>query len=173
MAYARKVPIAEFMYCAFDKMSIKSGRLDIAFDLYLPTSIKLSERSRRRKVDPIEITISNPLTPIPVEPGQSWASSGNKQRFQQFFINWFITNDKKCIPVYLGGGYKESLLKCLRTDSMSKIEEEKSLYNEYEEADNRLLFLITQSVKYCSFNRVSIVTSDTDVFVSLIHHFYD
>ena len=142
------------------------------FDLYLPTSIKSSERSRRQNVDPIEVTISNPLTPIPVELDQFWASFGNKQRFQQFFINWFITNNKKCIPVYLGGGHKESLFKCLRIDSTRKVEEDKSLYNEYEEADSRLLFHITQSVQYCSFNRVSLVTSDTDVFVSLIHHFH-
>ena len=171
MAYARKVPIrnlklktfgefAEFMYCSFDKMSSKSGRLDIVFDLYLPTCIKSSERSRRQKVDPIEVTISNPLTHIP---------SGNKQRFQQFFINWFITNNKKCIPVYLGGGHKESLFKCLRIDSTRKIEEDKSLY---EEADSRLVFHITQSVQYSSFNRVSVVTSDTDAFVSLNHHFH-
>ena len=183
MAYARKVPIrnlklktfgefAEFMSCSFDKMSSKSGRVDIVIDLYLPTSIKSSERSRRQKVDPIEVTISNPLTPIPVELDQFWASSGNKQRFQQFFINWFITNNKKCIPVYLGGGHNERLFKCLRIDSTRKIEEDKSLYNEYEEADSRLLFHITQSVQYCSFNRVSIVASDTDVFVSLIHHFH-
>ena len=42
-----------------------------------------------------------------------------------------------------------------------------------KKADNHLLFHITQSVRYCSFNRVTVTTSDTDVFVSLIHHFYD
>ena len=65
-----------------------------------------------------------------------------------------------------------NLFKCLRIDSTRKIKDDKSLYNEYEEADSRLLFHITQSVKYCSFSRVSAVTSDREVFVSLIHHFY-
>ena len=59
MAYARKVPIknlklktfgefAEFMYCSYDKISSRNGRLHNVFDRYLPTSIiKSSERSRR------------------------------------------------------------------------------------------------------------------------------
>ena len=66
MAYAKKAStktlkiktfgeFVEFLCCSFDKISSRSG----------PISIKSPERGRRRKGDPIEITISNPPGPIP------------------------------------------------------------------------------------------------------------
>ena len=82
----------------------------IIFDLYLPTRIKLWEGQRRSEIDPIKTSISNDSTPIPIEMDRFWISSKNKQRFQQYFIEWFLINNSRCIPIYLGGGHKEGLL---------------------------------------------------------------
>ena len=59
----------------------------------------------------------------------------------------------------------------MRISSTRNTEEDEALYNEYEEADNRILLHITQSVRNCSFTHVIVVTLYTDVFVSLVHHF--
>ena len=101
IAYARSVPIkskilktfgeyAQDLYCTFERIIRKSGRLDIVFDLHLPASIKSSERNRRMMQDPTEITIYCLSTPIPVEIDRFWSPSVNKQRFQQFFIDWLV-----------------------------------------------------------------------------------
>ena len=82
MSYARGVPVkkmrlktfgdfADNLCRTFKHINSKSSRLDIVFDLYLPSSIKSSERKRRcGKKDPNEITISNSDTPLPTDMDQ-------------------------------------------------------------------------------------------------------
>ena len=62
--------------------------MDIVFDLYLEQSITKAERSRRSKLDPIDTKISSNKQQLPVEMGRFWASSDNKMKFQQAFIEW-------------------------------------------------------------------------------------
>ena len=62
--------------------------MDIVFDLYLEQSITKAERSRRSKLEPIDTKISSNEQQLPVEMGRFWASSDNKMKFQQAFIEW-------------------------------------------------------------------------------------
>ena len=62
--------------------------MDIVFDLYLEQSITKAERSRRSKLEPIDTNISSSKQQLPVEMGRFWASSDNKMKFQQAFIEW-------------------------------------------------------------------------------------
>ena len=62
--------------------------MDIVFDLYLEQSITKAERSRRSKLEPIDTNISSNKQQLPVEMDRFWASSDNKMKFQQAFIEW-------------------------------------------------------------------------------------
>ena len=60
--------------------------MDIVFDLYLEQSITKAKRSRRSKFEPIDTNISSNKQQLPVEMNRFWASSDNKMKFQQAFI---------------------------------------------------------------------------------------
>jgi len=53
-------------------------------------------------------------------------------------------------------------------DSTTPIE---SLNCEHEEADDRLLYHINHTIKVENYDRVLVASTDTDVFVCLVHHF--
>ena len=88
--------------------------MDIVFDLYLEQSIKQSERSRRSKLEPIDTNISSNRQQLTVEMDRFWASSDNKMKFQQAFIDWITFHCQSNIPVFLGGANTENITSCIQ-----------------------------------------------------------
>ena len=183
MAYARKVYAKVLKWKTFEdyfvnlwrkflKISENSMRIDIVFDLYEEKSLKHWERLRRKKVDPIDI-LSEKLcthTPLPVDMEASWASSQNKKLFQELFIEWLVRQGKHKKPVYLGGGHRVAPKMCMKltNDTTTWIE---SLHCECEEADDRMMKHIENSVSTDFVERVMIASADTDVMISGLYHF--
>ena len=181
MAYAREVAVkqlkletfgdfAENLLRTFFHISKGCGRIDIVFDLYLEQSIKSSERLRRGKCDPIEVTVNQSEKPLPVEMERFWASQDNKMKLQQFFIKWILENYHGTRPIYLGGSHVDDISKCLRCASGS-IQEILSLHSDLEEADHRIMFHANHALTVESHEKLIIASADTDVFVCALYHF--
>ena len=125
MAYARKVATKKMnlitykdffkvLWKTFSSLYIGCNCMDIVFDLYLEQSIKQSERSKRSKLEPIDTNISSNRQQLPVEMDRFWASSYNKMRFQQAFIDWITFHCQSNIPVFLGGANTENITSCIQ-----------------------------------------------------------
>ena len=125
MAYARKVATKKMnlitykdffkvLWKTFSSLYIGCNCMDIVFDLYLEQSIKQSERSKRSKLEPIDTNISSNRQQLPVEMDRFWASSDNKMKFQQAFIDWITFHCQSNIPVFLGGVNTENITSCIQ-----------------------------------------------------------
>ena len=125
MAYARKVATKKMnlitykdflkvLWKTFSSLYIGCNCMDIVFDLYLEQSIKQSERSKRSKLEPIDTNISSNRQQLPVEMDRFWASSYNKMKFQQAFIDWITFHCQSNIPVFLGGANTENITSCIQ-----------------------------------------------------------
>ena len=124
MAYPRKVATKKMnlitykdffkvLWKTFSSLYIGCNCMDIVFDLYLEQSIKQSERSKRSKLEPIDTNISSNRQQLPVEMDRFWASSYNKMKFQQAFIDWITFHCQSNIPVFLGGANTENITSCI------------------------------------------------------------
>ena len=182
MAYARKVPTKKMMlttyedyfkalWRTFSSLSKDCSRIDIVFDLYLRHGIKQGERNRRSKLHPIETNITSIKQQLPVEMDRFWSSSENKMKFQQLFIKWARYNYVLDVPIYLGGAGEENVAACIKVCSNDSSDGVNFLRNTHEEADDRMMFHVHQSVTSKKFKRVIIASGDTDVFVCSIYHF--
>ena len=140
--------------------------MDIVFDLNLEQSIKQADRSKRSKLEPIDINISSNKQQLLVEMDRFWASSDNKMKFQQAFIDWMTFHYQSNIPVFLGGANTENITSC-RQISDGEVKAVPSLRNDHEEADDRMMYHLNQSIKDPSFENVIIASADTDVFICL------
>ena len=161
--------IFKALWSTFQHLSSGSMRLDIIFDIYLDGNIKQNERQRRSK-DIVEITIASIHQPLPVEMDKFWGSASNKMQLEQIFLDWFISFYKGSLPVFLGGANKVDITSCYKvSDGVSTDQEDLKCF--HEEADDRMLFHVTHSIKKDSFKKVVIASPDTDVFVNSIHHF--
>ena len=99
-------------------LSIGCNRIDIVFALYLEQRIKQAERSR-----------------------------GSKLEFQQAFIDWMTFHCQSNIPVFLGGANTENITSCIQI-SDGEVLAVSSLRNDHEEADDRMMYHLNQSIKY-------------------------
>ena len=182
MAYARKIPTKKMMlstyedyfkalWRTFSSLSKDCSRIDIVFDIYLRHSIKQGERNRRSKLDPIETNITCIKQQLPVEMDRFWSSSENKMKFQHTFIKWARYNYISDVPIYLGGAGEENVPACIKVCSDDPSDDVDSLRNTHEEADDRMMFHVHQSVTSKKFERVIIASGDTYVFGCSIYHF--
>jgi len=150
----RKVPVKKMklktfsdlaanLWATFEGLSRSCCRTDIIFDLYNESSIKGSERCRRSKTQGVYTTASRFDQPLPVELEKFWSVSSNKISFQQFFTDW-LTNKYVVINiVYLGGSNKEDEFSCMQVLN-GLMKEEPLLKCSHEEADDRILFNLSQ-----------------------------
>ena len=182
MAYAQKIPTKKMMLATyedffkalwrtFSSLSKGCSRIDVVFAVYLRHSIKQGKRNWRSKLDPMETNITSVKQQLPVEMDRFWSSSENKMKFQQSFIKWACCNCVSEVPIYLGGAGKENVTACIKVCLNDPSDDVDSLRNTHEEADDRMMFHVHQSVTTKNFESVIIVSGDTDVFVCSIYHF--
>ena len=181
MAYAQKVPMKmmlttyedhfKALWRTFSSLSKDCSRINIVFDVYLRHSIKQHERNQRSKLDLTETNITSIKQQLPVEMDRFWSSSENKMKFQQSFNKWAHYNYASDVPIYLGGAGEENVTACIKVCSNDPSDDVDSLRNTHEEADDRMMFHVHQSVTSEKFERVIIASGDTDVFVCSIYHF--
>ena len=112
----------------FSSLSIGGNCMNIIFDLYLEQSIKQAERSRRRKLEPID------KQQFPAEMDRFCASSDNKMKFQQAFIDWMTFHCQS--NIFLGGVNNENMTSCIQI-SDGEVTAVPSLRKDHEEADDR------------------------------------
>ena len=182
MVYARKVTTKKMnsrtyedffkvLWKTFSSLSTGCNHMDIVFYLYLEQSTKQAERSRRSKLLPIDTNISSNKQQLLVEMDRFWASSDNKRKFQQAFIDWMTTfHCQSKIPIFLGGANTENITSCIQI-SDGKVIAVPSLRNDHKEADDRMMYHLNQSIKDEGFEKVIIASTDTDVFICAVYHF--
>ena len=158
------------LWKTFRYLSRDSSRIDIVFDLYLKDSVKQYECDRRSKTDPINTFIRHGDQPLPVEMDRFWASSDNKIRFQQFFITWAIENYDSGKPLFLGGSNVDDLTTCLKLHN-GIVQSLHLLKCNHEEADDRIMYHVNNTVAIDNFTRLIVASADTDVLVCLMYHF--
>ena len=180
MAYARKVPVKtdhvqclrdfpEHIWNTFTRLSDKSKRIDIAFDLYIDSSTKGNERVRRKKsVQPIIRIIYNKDQKLTLTMQSFCASSTNKEQLQSFFIKWIYEKYDKDYPVYLGGCIPGDIRGCVNVCSRVVLNIP-AMKCGHEGADN-ILFHINHAIKGENYTKIIVASPDTDVFVSCLFH---
>ena len=147
-------------------------RIDIVFDCYAKDSIKSLERERRSiSADSMRMIIENIDQPLPIasEFARFWSSSENKIALQQFFITWLVQHHNDVIPVYLGGCHVADKNICYKLVN-GKLTDVPALKSSYDEADDRLIYHLNHAVRTDNISCAHVVSSDTDIFVSLMYH---
>ena len=161
---------ADVLWKTFKYLSRNCQRVDILFDLYIINSVKEGERDRRKKADAIDFDITSNNQPLPVKTESFWAASKNKEKLQIFFINWLSNIYKEGKPIHLGGSLPGNLTGCSRI--VPGVQTSCRLLRcDHEEPDDRLMFHINHAVRVENFTKVIIAATDTDIFVSALHHF--
>ena len=164
MAYARRYPVkktklktfgkfAEIIWKMFTILGENNCRIDVVFDLYYVDSIESHERQRRATHDVIIANIDPSDQPLPVEIEKFWTLSENKIQFQEFFIGWVSNTYKGENPVYQGGCLISSLQYCVKV-SQGTVEQFPLLKCPHEEADDRMMYHITQALYRLYYQRV-------------------
>ena len=91
-------------------------------------------------------------------------------KFQQAFIDWMTFHCQSNIPVFLGGATTENIISCIQI-SDGEVIAVPSLRNDHEEADDRMMYPLNQSIKDENFKKFIIASADTDVFICAAYHF--
>ena len=99
-----------------------------------------------------------------------WGSSSNKMQLEQIFISWVLENYKGFRPVFLGGADRDGITSCIMI-SNGIASSQQLLKCDHEEADDAMLFHEDHAIKIENFKQIIIVSPDTDVLVSAVHHF--
>ena len=99
-----------------------------------------------------------------------WASSDNKMKFQQAFIDWINFHCQSNTPVFLGGSNTENITSCIQVCD-GEVIAVPSLRNDHEEADDWMMYHLNQSVKDKGFEKVIIASADKYVFTCTAYHF--
>ena len=86
------------------------------------------------------------------------------------FIEWISNEYDGVTPIFLGGSHEEGDDLCFSITGDRK-KAGPLLECSHEEADDRILFHVDHIVKLDGFKDVAVASPDTDVFVSLTHHF--
>jgi len=147
-------------------------RLDLVFDSYVEGSIKDSERNRRRDKAPIEMNHIQCDTPLPVEMDRFWSASNNKLKLQMLLHTQAIKRGietpssvhvvASCFSGASGGASCKGVMN-------GNSDEIPDLCPEVEEADARIIPHAMHAVR-SGIQRIVVLSSDTDVFVLLMHY---
>ena len=96
-----------------------------------------------------------------------WPSSDNKMKFQQAFIDWMTFHCQSNIPVFLGGANTENITSCIQI-SDGEVIAVPSLRNDHEEADDRMMYHLNQSIKDEGFEKVIIASAELTQMFSYV-----
>ena len=181
MAYARKIPIKILQLSSFDdyfnylwkifcRLSRGAERTDVIFDVYTKNSTKMHERQRRSKILGVRTKIAQYQQRLPIDMDGFWSCEDNKVNFKNQFINWIKHKYTNNSSLYLGGSHSEDQYKCvlLKGPTETSI---RLLYCLHEEADDRIMYHVTHSVKVDKVSKVVVASADTDVFIVLVHNY--
>ena len=145
-------------------------RIDILLDIYLENSIKASARkSRKKSIRPIPMSINRDDQQIPSAIDSFWASESNKEALQMHYIKWVIKNYLGEMPLYLGGSLSGDIFGCKKVE-MGNISDAPNLRCEHEEADDSLMLHIDDAVR-AGYEKITIASPDTDIFVTALYHY--
>ncbi|KAK4317056.1 hypothetical protein Pmani_011868 [Petrolisthes manimaculis] len=178
MALVRKLPMKKMGLDTFGQLAenlsnsilakgSESTRIDIIFDVYKKSSIKQMERAQRSSSEEITITIRSDNQKLPVNLDMFWSSMLNKVRLQEYVYKWMLENVVSEKEIIFGGVYGGECRKLL-AGTETQITE---LSSSQEEADDRIMFHINDSVVKHGVKSVLVDSPDTDVLVNLIFHF--
>lgn len=148
-------------------------RVDFVFDSYTAESIKDSERQRRQRAPPIELDTVTGETKMPVKIETFWSSNSNKRKIQALIHEKAMETAKKCCPdVHVIASNMigcDDQTPCLQSfnGTVSMIHQ---LNLAIEEADERIIPHALHAVTEHGTKRVVVISSDTDVFVLLLHY---
>ena len=118
-----------------------------------------------------EVTHKDQVLPVEIE--SFWPLPQNKVPFQQFFIEWLMSNVTSEKKIYLGGSHLTDETACLLA---STGQEEPLLLCTHKEADDRIMYHLCPAVKVDKYKNIVISSPDTDVlvcaictFITLVH----
>lgn len=156
-----------FVASVFSHFSDTCSRADVVFDRYEAHTIKDTTRILRTgKTRPIRRKVDNRDVPLPVNWRQFIDLPENKQDLEHFLSMELIRQAKSTQPnreVVTSGGFHDRM--AVETSRGTNVN---SLKCNHNEADTRIL-LHAKSVTDLGFERLIIISRDTDVLVLLIH----
>ena len=180
MALVRKVPLKKLeppvktfhdLALALTAMITNIARnceeIHIVFDTYKEDSIKNVERKRRGKfTQMVVLDVISPNQKVPVVLENFWASSVSKTSFQVFYVEWLTTNYKGSKVLYLGISPKSWHVSNGHASPFARLD------CTHEEADDRMMYHIQDILCHrTNPTTITLLSGDTDVFVSLLYHF--
>lgn len=142
-------------------------RIDFVFDSYDVHSIKDCERNRRSKQTPLELSEVLGNTLLPVDMNMFWASSKNKLKLQ-FLLHEEILVSIKNSQQVVASEIKQG--KSCQSTTNGFVHEMPELHSQLQEADERILLHISNSLKN-GINCVVVHSPDSDVIILLLCHF--
>lgn len=182
MSFVRSQVISHVQFTSFGQLSdalfmrclnlTKNQLTHIILDSYRHDSLKGPERDRRGSSS-IELAKITRETPIPRQINKFWSSTDNKVLLQNFISTQFLESAKKmkCNIVLSGILEDQEERPCHRYISdTSQCVEVPELKSCIEEADHRIIPHINWSLLN-GMKSITVVSSDTDVLVLLIHYY--
>ena len=156
-----------FVGHVFSHLNESCSRVDVVFDRYESHTIKDTTRmSRTKSTKPIRRQVDNRDIPLPVKWRQFIDHPENKQDLEHFLSKELIRQAKLTgteRTIVTSGGYPD------RTVVESSQEMDiSSLRCNHDEADTRMV-LHAKSASYLGFERIIIISRDTDVLALLVH----
>ena len=146
-----------------------SQRLDLVFDRYRTDSVKSGTRSQRgagKIKNAVRRQITGRDTKLPKDLDSFFTIGANKADLERFLAEEFTTwqNQFPGIELIIAGGFENP------TTASSSIGRDLScLESDQEEADSRIILHCTELAGH-DYDRVIILSIDTDVLVMLLHH---
>ena len=148
-----------------------ADRIDFVFDEYKEESIKDSERARRRGNPPINLSMINANTPIPVEMKTFWPSNSNKQHLQVLLHDEIVSNAlqqqtfTQKVVSHIPGTPSYPYISIFQGE-LTYLQE---LHVDAEEADCRIIPHAMHAT-ITGATRMIVLSSDTDVTVILLFY---
>ena len=153
----------------FVRSVVQSGflfdRIDVLFDRYYATTIKVSTRTKRSKsAQPIRKVVTDGSVPLPVNWDNFLALPENKADLARFLSQQLMQNSPKDKCIIVAGGFEnEEEVQC-----SDQTKELGSLRAKHEEADTRVIL----HCLHAESQTIVVSARDTDVFVLLVAHFH-
>ena len=146
--------------------------IDAMFDRYdmATGSIKADERSQRGAGGGIRQEIAGPQTQISLKWGKFISETENKRIFVRFLEEYWIDNvpdqlnDNQQL-VIAGGTNDPSSAILVESNRVANV---RSLCCSHEEADTQIIFHAAAAI-HAGFERVIVISPDTDVLILLVH----
>ena len=145
-----------------------ASRIDFVFDSYLTGSVKDSERQRRAKTRPIEISSISNDTPLPVQMDTFWASGTNKVKLQSFLAASAQNKIGNTELILSRWSSDEGATLPQVIQSSQNIDPDKLVFD-IEEADLRIIPHAIDCANNAS-KRLVILSNDTDVTIVTLYY---